>query len=78
MHYRIYLLGVDDHISKARDVDCPTDAAVFAEIAPIIGNSSAAEVWCGKRCVGKWTSVEIEVVPSGWAENEAAVACGRA
>jgi hypothetical protein len=67
MHYRIYLLGWDDHIRRARDVDCSTDAEAFAEIAPVIGSFPAAEVWCGKRHVGRRTSVEI-FAPNGWAE----------
>jgi hypothetical protein len=73
MHYRIYLLGPDDHIRRAHDVDCATDAAAFAEIAPLIGSLPAAEVWCGNRRVGVWGSVEKHSPPSGWAEDEGAV-----
>lgn len=61
MHYRIYLLGSDDHIRGACDVDCSTDAQAYAEIAGVIGSYPAAEMWHGVRCVGRWAMpLEIE------------------
>ena len=62
MHYRIYLLGLDNHIiSRGHDVDCSSDLEAFAEIGPIVGIPPAAELWCGTRLVGQWTPVGIEV-----------------
>ena len=42
MHYRIYLLGSDNHISRGHDVHSSSDLEAFAEITPIIGISPAA------------------------------------
>jgi len=74
MDYRIYLLGLDDHIRRGHDAHCSSDAEAFAEMAHIIGNSPAAELWCGTRRVGRWTPVGIEIDASAWAGAEAAVA----
>jgi hypothetical protein len=74
MHYRIYLLGPDDHITRGHDVHCSSDLEAFAEIAPLVGISPAAELWCGARRVGRWTPVGIEVAASDCAGAETAVA----
>jgi hypothetical protein len=74
MHYRIYLLGLDNHIKRGHDVQSSSDLEAFAAIESIFGISSAAELWCGTRCVGRWTSAGIEVTASDWAGAEAAVA----
>jgi hypothetical protein len=74
MHYRIYLLDQDDRITRGRDVHCSTDAEAFAEIAHTIGSTSAAELWCGTRCVGRWGPPNRGVAASVWGEDEAAIA----
>ena len=74
MHYRIYLLGLDNHIRMGRDVHCSNDLEAFAETAPIVGVATAAELWCGTRRVCRWTPVGIEVAASDWAGAEAVVA----
>jgi hypothetical protein len=74
MHYRIYLLGPDDHITRGLDVHCSSDLEAFAEIARLVGISPAAELWCGARRVGRWTPVGIEVAASDCAAAETAVA----
>jgi hypothetical protein len=52
MHYRIYLLGSDEHIRQGHDVECSTDAEAYATIAKVVGGYPAAELWCGSRRVG--------------------------
>ena len=73
MHYRIYLLDLDNHIRRGYDVHCSSDLEAFAEIAPIVGSSRAAELWCKTRHVGRWTPVGAEVAASNWMGSEAAV-----
>jgi hypothetical protein len=72
MHYRSYLLGLDNGIKRGHDVHSSTDLEAFAAIEPIVGISLAAELWCGTRCVGRWKSAGIEVTASDWAGAEAA------
>jgi hypothetical protein len=75
MHYRIYLLGLDNHIARpGHDVQCSSDLEAFAEIAPLVENFTAADLWCGTRLVGRWTPMGIEVAAGEWAGVEAAVA----
>jgi hypothetical protein len=74
IHYRIYLLGLDNHISRGHDVHCSSDLEAFAEIAPLVGIYPAAEPWCGTRYVGRRTPEGIEVAASDWTGPEAVAA----
>lgn len=63
MHYKIYELGSEGHITMGHDVHCPTDSEAFDEIAHIVGSSQAAELWCGTRRVGRWEPVDTGPPP---------------
>ena len=51
--YRIYWLGPDDHIKKAENFECTSDAGALELAKQRIGAFPAIEVWHGTTCVGR-------------------------
>ena len=51
-HYRIYLVGSDGRIFKARDVECRSDDEAVALAAGLQERGCAIEVWQRARKVG--------------------------
>ena len=52
-HYRIYLLGTDNHIFSVADVECDTDEAAKEAAKETLRNGFALEVWQAARYVCK-------------------------
>ena len=52
-HYRIYILTPQERINEAREGVFPDDRAALAEAMQLRRDNFAAEVWAGKRLVGR-------------------------
>jgi hypothetical protein len=51
--YRIYALDQNDKIVTGLDAECDGDDAAFAWAETKLGRNARAEIWEGRRCVGK-------------------------
>ena len=51
--YRVYMIGSDEHIKEAENIECATDKEACAEAERILGVYPAAEVWEGRRLVAR-------------------------
>jgi hypothetical protein len=56
--YRCYLIDGDDRIRSAEQIACEDDAqaALKAQALLAASRSASAELWQGKRLVGKWSN----------------------
>jgi hypothetical protein len=57
--YRCYFTGVDDRIQTYEQMECKDDAGAALKAHELLIGSrfASAEVWQGKRFVGKWGNV---------------------
>lgn len=55
-HYRCYFTDVGDRIKSVEQIECEDDAAAALKAEQLLALSkySSAELWQGKRLVGKW------------------------
>jgi hypothetical protein len=51
--YRVYMIGPDDHIKEAENIECATDQEACAEAQRRLDRHPAAEVWEGRRLVAR-------------------------
>lgn len=51
--YRVYLIGSDDRIKEAENIDCATDQEACAEAERMLDVYPTAEVWDGRRLVAR-------------------------
>ena len=51
--YRIYMIGSDDHIKEAQNVECATDQEACLQAESTLDAYPAAEVWEGRRLVAR-------------------------
>jgi hypothetical protein len=51
--YRIYMIGSDDHIKEAQNVECATDQEACLHAERMLDTYPAAEVWEGRRLVAR-------------------------
>jgi hypothetical protein len=51
--YRFYLLGHDDRIKDAENVECATDQDACLQAQQIMRSHPAVEVWEGRRFVAR-------------------------
>lgn len=65
-NYRCYFTDAGDRIRTYEQIDCPDDAAAALKVDELLAASqySAAELWEGKRLVGKW-AVNSPADPTG-------------
>ena len=56
--YRCYFTDGDDRIRTYEQIECADDSAATLKVDELLATSrySSAELWEGKRLVGKWTS----------------------
>ena len=56
--YRCYFTDGDDRIRIFEQIECADDAAAALKVEHLLGSSryGSAELWQGKRLVGKWTN----------------------
>jgi hypothetical protein len=54
--YRCYFTDENDRIKSYEQIECPDDAAAVLKVDELLAASQygAAELWQGKRLVGKW------------------------
>jgi hypothetical protein len=52
-NYRLFFIGHDDHIIKAKVVDCPTDGDAVALARAACAEHPAIEIWEGARKVDR-------------------------
>jgi hypothetical protein len=52
-NYRLFFIGLDDHIMKAEVVDCPTDSDAVAIARASCAEHPAVEIWEGARKVDR-------------------------
>jgi hypothetical protein len=57
--YRCYFTGVDDRIQSYEPIECADDAeaALKAQALLTASQFASAELWQGKRIVGKWSNI---------------------
>ena len=60
MRYRIYLYTSGSQVQSMRDGSYASDAEAFVTLRGMMGSALAAELWCGKRCVGLVTAEEVQ------------------
>jgi hypothetical protein len=51
--YRVYMIGSDDHIKEAENIECASDEEACAEAEHRLDVYPAAEVWEGRRFVAR-------------------------
>ncbi|HEY7581694.1 MAG TPA: hypothetical protein VH855_29195 [Acetobacteraceae bacterium] len=51
--YRVYMIGSDDHIKEAENIECATDQEACVEAERMLDAYPAAEVWEGRRLVAR-------------------------
>jgi hypothetical protein len=58
--YRCYFTDREDRIQSYEQIECQDDAqaALKAQVLLAASHSVSAELWQGKRLVGKWGSVD--------------------
>lgn len=56
--YRCYFTSVDDRIQSYEQIECEDDAQAALKAQALLSAShfTSAEVWQGKRLVGKWSN----------------------
>lgn len=56
--YRCYFTDENDRIKSYEQIECPDDAAAVLKVDELLAAShcSTAELWQGKRLVGKWST----------------------
>ena len=56
--YRCYFTGIDDRIQTYEQMECEDDAGAALKAEGLLSGSkfTSAEVWQGKRFVGKWSN----------------------
>jgi hypothetical protein len=56
-NYRCYFTDADDRIRSYEPIACPDDTTAMLKVDALLAGSaySSAELWEGKRLVGKWT-----------------------
>lgn len=64
--YRCYFTDAADRIRTFEEIDCADDAAAALKVDELLAASqyNAAELWEGKRLVGKW-AVNSPADPTG-------------
>jgi hypothetical protein len=57
-NYRCYFTDAADRIQSYEQIACPDDAAAALKVQQLLAAStySSAELWQGKRLVGKWAA----------------------
>jgi hypothetical protein len=57
-NYRCYFTDADDRIRSYEQIDCADDTAATLRVNELLATSqyNSAELWEGKRLVGKWTT----------------------
>lgn len=57
-NYRCYFTDAGDRIRTYEQIDCADDAAAALKVDELLAASqfSSAELWEGKRLVGKWAT----------------------
>jgi hypothetical protein len=57
-NYRCYFTDSDDRIQSREQIECPDDGAAAIKVHELLASSqfAAAELWQGKRLVGRWTA----------------------
>lgn len=55
--YRCYFIDVGDHIRSYEQIDCANDAEAALKVDALLAASqdSSAELWQGRRLVGRWS-----------------------
>jgi hypothetical protein len=51
--YRFYLLGADDHIKGAENVECATDQDACLKARQMMRSHPSIEIWEGSRFVAR-------------------------
>jgi hypothetical protein len=51
--YWVYFFGADNHISRARDIECETDADALAQVQAM-KPTVPIELWAGGRLIGRF------------------------
>jgi hypothetical protein len=56
-NYRCYFTDSDDRIRSFEPIECADDSAATLKVDELLATSpySSAELWEGKRLVGKWS-----------------------
>ena len=56
--YRCYFTDEGDRIRSFEQIECPDDAAAALKVDELLASSkySTAELWQGKRLVGRWAT----------------------
>ncbi|HKP24138.1 MAG TPA: hypothetical protein VJV39_09750 [Dongiaceae bacterium] len=56
-NYRCYFTDAGDRIRTYEQIECADDSAAALKVDELLATSrySSAELWEGKRLVGKWT-----------------------
>ena len=56
-NYRCYFTDAGDRIRSYEQIDCADDGAAALQVGALLAalEYSSAELWEGKRLVGKWT-----------------------
>jgi hypothetical protein len=56
--YRCYFTNVEDRIQSYEQIECGDDAEATLKAQELLGAShfTSAELWQGKRLVGKWSN----------------------
>lgn len=56
-NYRCYFTDADDRIRSHEQIECPDDGTAALKVDELLAASHyrSAELWEGKRLVGRWT-----------------------
>jgi hypothetical protein len=66
MEYQIYQLTATNQVHSEHIVDFQNDADAYAAIPKTLGDQPSAELWCGRRRVGRWTPMPATFVRGDW------------